>query len=356
MSRVRGGVWLWLGLGAIALLSPVLSAEPPVRGPGPVPAPAAAPEDPPAPGPPPAAPAPAPDAAQGAEAPPAGPPRTFEDLDRILGARPHIFLWILALRFLPVIAGVGFLVLYLVRRAEVARGVLPPPAWRPPTVPFDLAQAGLICLGVVGLAAFLGHLARLQPGDITTTLLVTAGGSLPFAAVVIARRWQVRRTAPLSAPRALGVGLAVLCMASTVTVPVTIVVRFLSEVLGGGSPALQELVTEALADRPTAWQIAAFGVLAAPIAEEALFRGLLYPALRHALGGSGRAAWGSALITSALFSAVHANWLVALPLFALALFLARLMERTDSLLACVVAHAAHNALAMASLLLVTGGA
>lgn len=356
MSRVRGGVWLWLGLGAIALLSPVLSAEPPVPGPGPVPAPAAAPEDPPAPAPPPAAPAPAPDAAPGAEAPPAGPPRTVEDLERIVSARPHLSLWLLALRFLPVIAGVGFVVLYLVRRAEVARGVLPPPAWRPPTVPFDLAQAGLICLGVVGLLALLADLTGVREGETVTALLVTAGGSLPFAAVVIARRWQVRRTAPLSAPRALGVGLAVLCVASTVTVPLTIAVVFLSEALGGGSPALQELVTEALADRPTAWQIAALGVLAVPIAEEALFRGLLYPALRHALGGSGRAAWGSALITSALFSALHANWLGALPLFALALFLARLMERTDSLLACVVAHAAHNALAMASLLLVTGGA
>jgi membrane protease YdiL (CAAX protease family) len=76
----------------------------------------------------------------------------------------------------------------------------------------------------------------------------------------------------------------------------------------------------------------------APVAEELLFRGILYPAIRQA-GFPGVALWG----TSLLFAAIHVNLGIFVPLLLLALILARLYERTGNLLAPITAHALFNA-------------
>lgn len=79
-------------------------------------------------------------------------------------------------------------------------------------------------------------------------------------------------------------------------------------------------------------------ILLAPVAEEALFRGVLYPAIKQA-GFPRLALWGTAL----LFAAVHVNLATFAPLFVLALVLTVLYERTDNLLAPIVAHSTFNA-------------
>jgi membrane protease YdiL (CAAX protease family) len=82
----------------------------------------------------------------------------------------------------------------------------------------------------------------------------------------------------------------------------------------------------------------AAAIIVAPIAEEILFRGLLYPAIKHA--GYPRAAlWISAL----LFAAIHLNLATFLPLAALAIGLIWLYEKTDNLLAPIAAHSLFNA-------------
>ncbi len=80
-------------------------------------------------------------------------------------------------------------------------------------------------------------------------------------------------------------------------------------------------------------------IVIAPPAEEALFRGLIYPAIKRA-GFPRLALWGSAL----LFAAVHWNLPSLLPLILLALVLIWLYERTGNLLAPIAAHALFNAL------------
>ncbi len=85
-------------------------------------------------------------------------------------------------------------------------------------------------------------------------------------------------------------------------------------------------------------------ILLVPPAEETLFRGILYPAIKQA-GFPRLALWG----TSLLFAAVHFHLPTLLPLFALALILALLYERTDNLLAPITAHALFNALNFALL-------
>lgn len=78
-------------------------------------------------------------------------------------------------------------------------------------------------------------------------------------------------------------------------------------------------------------------VVLAPIVEESLFRGILYPVLKQhgypilALAG-----------TSLLFAAIHGSLLTFMPLTFFALILVVLYERTDSLIAPMVTHALFN--------------
>ena len=86
-------------------------------------------------------------------------------------------------------------------------------------------------------------------------------------------------------------------------------------------------------------------VAVVPVAEEAMFRGLLYLPLR--------ARWGrryAALVVSAAFAIIHAYPAGLGHLFILALVLIWLMESAGTLLAPVLAHAAHNAVMIAVIL------
>jgi hypothetical protein len=87
-------------------------------------------------------------------------------------------------------------------------------------------------------------------------------------------------------------------------------------------------------------------ILIVPPAEEMLFRGLLYPCVKQA-GYPRLALWGTAL----MFAAIHVNLATFVPLTLLALVLVWLYEKTDNLLAPVVAHGLFNALNFAALLL-----
>jgi membrane protease YdiL (CAAX protease family) len=93
--------------------------------------------------------------------------------------------------------------------------------------------------------------------------------------------------------------------------------------------------------------LGAAAILLAPLAEEILFRGILYPAIKQA-GYPHLALWGTVL----LFAAVHMNAVTFLPLAVLALLLTALYERTNNLLAPIFAHALFNALNFVTLFLV----
>lgn len=78
-------------------------------------------------------------------------------------------------------------------------------------------------------------------------------------------------------------------------------------------------------------------ILVVPFAEEALFRGVLYPKLKQLISP------GMALIvTSLVFAAIHMNALSFLPLVVLATGLTLLYEKTGNLLAAFTCHAFFN--------------
>jgi membrane protease YdiL (CAAX protease family) len=101
-------------------------------------------------------------------------------------------------------------------------------------------------------------------------------------------------------------------------------------------------------DAKSAWTIVYLGVFAvviAPVAEEFIFRGMLFPFIKQL--GWPRLAWFG---TSFLFALIHLNAPTFVPLFAFALALTWLYERTDNLLAPITAHALFNATNLAVLL------
>ncbi len=106
---------------------------------------------------------------------------------------------------------------------------------------------------------------------------------------------------------------------------------------------------QALQNSSTWLDFIALGVVTialAPLAEEILFRGILYPAIKQA--GFPRAAlWG----TSLLFAAIHLNLAIFFPLLVMALMLTWLYEKTDNLLAPIAAHSLFNVLNFARFLL-----
>jgi membrane protease YdiL (CAAX protease family) len=80
-----------------------------------------------------------------------------------------------------------------------------------------------------------------------------------------------------------------------------------------------------------------FTIGLAPIGEETLFRGILYPTIKQA-GFRKLAIWA----TSFAFALIHLNVETFLPLLVLALLLTLLYEKTNNLLAPITAHAVFN--------------
>ena len=80
-----------------------------------------------------------------------------------------------------------------------------------------------------------------------------------------------------------------------------------------------------------------FAIVIAPVAEEIFFRGILYPTIKQA-GYPRIALWCTALV----FGAIHLNAAIFVPLVILALAMVFLYEKTNNLLAPIVAHSLFN--------------
>ncbi len=89
-----------------------------------------------------------------------------------------------------------------------------------------------------------------------------------------------------------------------------------------------------------------FAVIIAPMAEEFIFRGVLFSTLKKL--GWPKCAW---LVQSLLFALIHNNPPIFLPLFVFALALTWLYQKTGGLLAPMLAHSAFNAINLGLLLL-----
>ena len=104
-----------------------------------------------------------------------------------------------------------------------------------------------------------------------------------------------------------------------------------------------------MAQTPAWWILFVAAAFGAPLAEELLFRGLLFGVLRETPAGF----WGAALATALMWSALHANYSVygVLMIVGIGLYFAYLRERSGSLIPSIACHAVYNGLIVAALAL-----
>ena len=222
-----------------------------------------------------------------------------------------------------------------------------------------LAAGVAFCL-VVGMAAamLVGH--WWPEMDKTTKDFVTfVCGGLSFQGAALVLVHFFLREYDLGWRDGFGLSLAewprmmmLALLAILVVLPAAFALGKLTELLllwAGQKPELQVAV-KMLQGKLPAGQIVVYGLVAvvlAPVAEEVLFRGILYPTLKRT-GHPLAALW----ITSLLFASIHLNLLAFVPLTFLALTLAWLYERTGNLLAPILTHVLFNGVNFTLLLLV----
>jgi hypothetical protein len=104
------------------------------------------------------------------------------------------------------------------------------------------------------------------------------------------------------------------------------------------NPQLDFLIPEGLSWVSAAGMVLLGGV-AAPFAEELVFRGVLYPLLRNRWG-----LWPGVLASSLIFAVIHGDIAVGVTAFVLGIILALVFEYSRSLWSAVLVHVLNNSL------------
>ena len=222
---------------------------------------------------------------------------------------------------------------------------------------FCAAQLVSLCVGLtlIGLLQKAGFAAFQPPAGAGAVLL----GTLSFQGASWVLIFIFLRLHQVNCRDAFGLHRTALNRAWLPAVPVVIV--FLPPVVLllhsafvylftriGWQPQAETAVT--VVTNAKAWwlriYLGVFSVAIAPVAEEFIFRGMLYPFIKQS--GWPRMAW---LGVSFLFALIHWDATAFVPLFLLALILTWLYEKTDSLLVPVTAHALFNGVSLALLCL-----
>jgi uncharacterized protein len=229
--------------------------------------------------------------------------------------------------------------------------MLPEKPWKPEAV--LLLGAGICFCALAGMVTQVG-LQRLCPGlsEAQKGFLGYLIGMTSLQGAALVGMFGFLRLHEIGAGEAFGLARsrrdtlrAVVAGGGVVLValPLTLLLGHLSELVLvrlGMAPKAQAAV-KLLQLQPAAGQIivmALGAIVLAPVAEEMLFRGIVYPTLKQS-GHRQLALWVSAL----LFASIHVNLMAFVPLTFLALVLAWLYERTGNLLAPIVAHSVFNA-------------
>jgi membrane protease YdiL (CAAX protease family) len=221
--------------------------------------------------------------------------------------------------------------------------------WRGEAVlQFCGAQLLCFCLGltIAGLLQKAGLAAFQPPDGFGAVLLTTLGfqGATWLLILFFLRQHQTgwREALGFRGPqllRALLLAVPVVIL----LLPVALGLQQVSAVVLtklGWQPEDQMAVT-LLAGTKSWWMrvyLGVFAVVLAPVAEEFIFRGMLYPFFKQL--GWPRLAW---IGVSFAFALIHDNAALFVPLFVLALALTWLYEKTDNLLAPIAAHSLFNA-------------
>jgi membrane protease YdiL (CAAX protease family) len=221
--------------------------------------------------------------------------------------------------------------------------------WRP-----DLALrliAGFYAAMALGMIVGIGY-REVLPNSLTREVVSFAVGTFIFHCVtlflvqIFLRQHQTSWSFAFGfrEPR-LGRTIFLGAMVGVLVLPVALSLKVLVETLVRAFNANSQLpnqpAVEMLMQATSISQLVIHGIAAiifAPIVEEIIFRGVLYPAVkRHASRGT--ALWGVSL----LFALTHMNLGALLALAVLGTLLTFLYETTRNLLAPIIAHSVFNA-------------
>jgi hypothetical protein len=201
--------------------------------------------------------------------------------------------------------------------------------------------------GFLLLGAWLG-LAQLAPGEtlqptIEQTLALAALEAVALVGAVyflgMRRRgvtWTGIGLRPVS-----WLWIGIVTVVTLIAIPLTGLLTILILMALGrplDNPQLDFLIPEGLSWVSAAGMVLLGGV-AAPFAEELVFRGVLYPLLRNRWG-----LWPGVLASSLIFAVIHGDIAVGVTAFVLGIILALVFEYSRSLWSAVLVHVLNNSL------------
>jgi membrane protease YdiL (CAAX protease family) len=128
---------------------------------------------------------------------------------------------------------------------------------------------------------------------------------------------------------------------AALAVVLLIVGGVLSNLVGDRTTELDKIIASSLAARIT---VAVLATLTAPLVEEIVYRGVLYPALRRMIGRAGAVVLVSTLFASIHFAQYSDNWGVLLTIALLSFALTFVRAWTGRLLPCYFIHLVFNGL------------
>lgn len=259
---------------------------------------------------------------------------------------------LLVIRFTPDKATVNPTIFYTLTGGAAATLIVLLGCVAKPLTLENMKIRAIVAVICANIGLFLAAIAQKESGVVgrETSVVGMIAATLSFQGAAIPMLWLLVRQHGLGLRDGFGLGnspgqAALLgATAAMAFIPVGLALQFgianIAKWVFHINLGAQEAVTILrLAD---SWaDCIALGLVAivlAPLAEEGLFRGLFYPAIKR-LGMPKAALW----ITSVVFALIHFNVLSFLPLLVLAVVLVKLYEKTDNLLSCIVCHATFNA-------------
>ena len=226
--------------------------------------------------------------------------------------------------------------------------MLSPKPWRAEAVIQLVAGVFVcLCLGVLaaGLLRQVGVPIFKSPDSLANILMATLSfqGATWLLIFIFLKQHQVHWRDALGLRQTnLGKSLLLASGVLVLALPVVLCLQHFSALALGklGWPAEDQRAVELIAGAKSVWlrgYLAFFAMVLAPVAEEFIFRGVLFPFIRQL--GWPKLAWFG---VSFLFASIHANAPALVPLFVLALVFTWLYKKTDCLLAPIAAHSLFN--------------
>lgn len=211
-------------------------------------------------------------------------------------------------------------------------------------------------LVAIVLALWLGALGRdamLSEGDRTIEFRHIIGGAMTYASVVVFilgilvyRGISIARVFGWNSS-GFGSALGRALLALLAAYPLLMLVQAMVYGVSGGHVTPQDVVEFLQGAQSPRDRIAVLvmAVAVAPLAEETIFRGYLYPVGKRYFGP-----FASSVVAAALFALLHGHASSVPALFTLALCLTLAYEKTGSLLVPVLMHSIFNAVSIVGIL------